>query len=208
MIGLAFETHTELLKPIVSPEQSAEDNDGRTQVGHVGADTPHHSFCSVDRNLSRLILRKDPVSLRHKVMHQLLGHCLFRVVEGNFRLLLHVLDERHRDAHLVLLHGAPDGGEPLIEAGQRIDTEQAEQTREPPGVIDIRKPETEKPPVGALPVLLNIDLGPFTLLDHRPDRRGDRNKQKQEDCELDGSKEFNEFARELIPAETGSRRTD
>src|SRR5581483_7340478 len=114
----------------------------------------------------------------------------------------HVLNERQGDGHLILTHRTPDGRKSLIEAGERVDAEQSEQTREPPGVVDVGEAQAQKPAVGVLPVFLNIDVRPLTLLDDRPDRGGHGQGDKQEHGQFDRSKKLDQFPGKLFPPQS------
>ena len=201
VIGLAFQANPELLKPPVAADQPSQDDDGRAQVRHMGSDPPNDALGRIERRLLRLILCQNPIPFLQQQLDHSLCNTLFFRGDWNFHRVLHVLDEREGDVHLVLPHRAPDRRKALIKARQRIDAEEGQKAREPPGMIHIGKAEAKEPLIGSLPVLLHIHLGALILLDHGADRGRHRQHDEQEHGQLDGGEELDQFSPDLVPAE-------
>ena len=205
MIGLPLKTDPEFLEPPGAADQPAQHDHGRAQMSHVRADPAHDSLGGVERHLVRLVLRQHAIALLRQHADHPFSHGLFGALQGDLGLVLHALDEGQGDVHLILLHRAPDGRKPFVEAGQGVNAEEGQQAGEPPGVIDIGEAEAKKPTIRLFAIFLNIDLGTVTLLDDGPNGGRHRQHDEQEHGEFDGGEKLAKLSRHLIPPQPGGR---
>ena len=150
----------------------------------------HDSLGPIDRDFVGLVLGEDPIPFLGQHRRDPFRHASSVTGGRDGRHVLKIFDERQADVDLVLLHGPPDRRKPLVETGERVDTEEAEQAPEPPSMIDVGEPQPDEPSVGLFTVLLDVDLGTSTLLDDGPDGRRHRQHDEQKHGQLDGGEQL------------------
>ena len=124
MIRFSLEAHPEFLKAPIAADKSAQYDDGRAQVRHMRPHTTHDALGRVKVHPLPIIFGQDPVPFFCQQLDDPFCHPFFGASDRNLGGVFHALNERQRDTHLVLPHGAPDGGEPLVEAGQGVNAQE------------------------------------------------------------------------------------
>ena len=124
MIGLALQADAEFLEPPIAADEPAQHDHGGAEMGHVRAHASHHALGRVQRGLLGIVLGQHAIALPDQHFGDPFRHARLGAGHWDRRGVLHALDERQPDVHLVLLHRAPDGRESLVETGEGVDAEQ------------------------------------------------------------------------------------